>query len=227
MLAKSTFAPARTDFLKLLAACAMLIDHSALLPIITEPQLYLTMRLIGRISFPIFAFYIAVGFLHTRDLKKYVQRLFVFALLSQVPFALYFQDWRTLNILFTFLIAIAMMWFFEQKWYYAAVLVSFVPWCTDILLGITTDYSTYGVLTVFIFYYFMKEKQKTAAAFVLLTTLQCVFSGNYVQLAAVFALPLIYFTDKVSVRLGRYFFYVFYPGHILLLYTISLAMRGI
>lgn len=129
----------------------MLVDHCAMLPAITDPGLYLVMRSIGRISFPIFAFSIALGVVYTKDLKKYVKRLLFVAVLSQAPFSLYFQDWRTLNILVTFLIAVAMIWFFEQKWIYAAILVPLVPWCTDVLFHVTTDYSTYGVLTVFAF----------------------------------------------------------------------------
>lgn len=211
----------------MIAACAMLIDHSALLPMITNPYVYLAMRVIGRIAFPIFAFYIAVGFLYTHDLKKYVTRLLAAALLSQIPFSLYFQDWRTLNILFTFLIAVAMMWFYEKKWHYTAILVPFLPLCTDILFHITTDYATYGVLTVFVFYFFMKDRHKASSAFVLITVLQCIISANYVQLAAVAALPLIYYGDRVRLFLGRWFFYIFYPAHLLLLYGANVLLgRG-
>ncbi len=221
MFGKTTQSLEKTDFLKLIAAVAMLVDHCAMLPVITDPGLYLVMRSIGRISFPIFAFSIALGVVYTKDLKKYVKRLLFVAVLSQAPFSLYFQDCRTLNILVTFLIAVAMIWFFEQKWIYAAILVPLVPWCTDVLFHVTTDYSTYGVLAVFCFYFFRDDWKKAAVFFIILTMVQCVFGGSYIQMIAVLALPLIYYGSRVRLLLKRYFFYVFYPMHLLVLYVIA------
>lgn len=76
--------------LKIIAVITMLIDHiGAAFPRYTASvilhigskrlMLYTVMRFIGRISFPIFAFLLVEGFLHTRDRKRYGIRLFVFA----------------------------------------------------------------------------------------------------------------------------------------------------
>ena len=46
----------RNDFLKIAAAFAMLIDHSAILPVFSDTDNYIIMRAIGRIAFPIFAY---------------------------------------------------------------------------------------------------------------------------------------------------------------------------
>lgn len=80
--------------LKLIALLAMLIDHVAVvlgtdgwdtLPMNSE-----WLRYIGRISFPIFAFCIVNGWTHSRDRKKYFQRLCLCAAVSQIPYSLAF-----------------------------------------------------------------------------------------------------------------------------------------
>ena len=110
--------------LKWIALITMLIDHIAatmmqyfdiveqLFNIDTE-FIYNVMRGIGRISFPIFCFCIVEGFIHTRNIKKYLIRLFIFAVITEpiydlaffgIPLYLGYQ-----NVLWTFLIAILML----------------------------------------------------------------------------------------------------------------------
>lgn len=82
--------------LKWIAVISMLIDHTAEVLMnhnaaLTAPiwaQIYVLMRGIGRIAFPIYAFLLVEGFLHTRDVKKYLTRMFLFAVVSEVPFDL-------------------------------------------------------------------------------------------------------------------------------------------
>ena len=61
---------------------------------------------LGRISFPLFAFLLVEGYLHTKNLKKYYKRLIIFAIISQIPFMLFrtlVGEWKMLNIMFTLL----------------------------------------------------------------------------------------------------------------------------
>ena len=67
--------------LKCIAVFSMLIDHIGAFLFPSE----VWMRYVGRLAFPIFGFLIVEGFFHTRDLKKYMSRLFVFALISEIP----------------------------------------------------------------------------------------------------------------------------------------------
>jgi hypothetical protein len=78
--------------LKLIAIITMLIDHTGAVFISSwsNPQLYLLFRGIGRLSFPIFVFLIVEGFHHTRNVKKYLLRLGIFAFISELPFDLAF-----------------------------------------------------------------------------------------------------------------------------------------
>lgn len=119
--------------LKAAAVLTMLIDHSAAVVIsgfvsarharLSKESLeilgivYKWMRHIGRTAFPIFAFLVVEGFYHTRDRKKYAARLFLFAVLSEIPYdlAVYgkFCDWRAQNTLFTLFFGLLVIWLMD------------------------------------------------------------------------------------------------------------------
>ena len=82
----STFA------LKLIAIITMAIDHVTAVFIPNNTEVYLVGRLIGRLAFPIFAFLLVEGFFHTSNIKKYLTRLGIFALISELPFDLAFYN---------------------------------------------------------------------------------------------------------------------------------------
>lgn len=85
-----------TFTIKLIAIIAMLIDHAGAIFISpsTNPELYTVARVIGRLAFPIFVFLVVEGFFHTRDVKKYLKRLGIFALISEIPFDIAFYHLR-------------------------------------------------------------------------------------------------------------------------------------
>ena len=91
-----------TFTLKLIAILSMTIDHIGYL---LFPKVTL-LRIVGRIAFPIFAYLIAEGFVHTGDVKKYLLRLGIFAILSEIPYDLVISgnvlDLEQQNIFFTF-----------------------------------------------------------------------------------------------------------------------------
>ena len=85
--------------LKIIEMVTMLIDHIgaavlARMIIAGNADLYdayRTLRMIGRIAFPIFCFLLIEGFQHTKNAKKYAERLFLFAAISEIPFDLAFS----------------------------------------------------------------------------------------------------------------------------------------
>ena len=78
------------NILKIIALIAMTIDHITwfLYPGFSHELIPITMHIIGRIAFPIFAYCIAEGYEHTHDFKKYAKRLFLLALISHIPYML-------------------------------------------------------------------------------------------------------------------------------------------
>lgn len=246
-----------TFVLKLIAIITMLIDHIGAVFIPGNSQLYLLMRIIGRLAFPIFAFLIVEGFFHTSDIKKYLTRLGIFALISEIPFDLaFYSGWfsnsggnirsdlkgmfrdpalfetvagRFLehqNIFFTLflgLLIIYLMSLVENK-FKKEVLISnlldallTIAFCA-IALFLRTDYSIAGVLLIVAFYLFRGSKALMVLS--LLIVNGALFQGS-IQIFAVLAGILIAFYNGKKGKSIKYFFYVFYPAHLIILFLIS------
>ena len=150
--------------LHIIAMTLMLMDHlwATLLP----AREWLTCA--GRVAFPIFAFMAVEGYFHTRSFKKYILRMLLFAVLSEIPFDLmYGGTWFYpvhQNVLWTFLLGLLGVWLMEQvrkkgkTWMYLLVCVLVVP--AGLVLGTLcmVDYHGVGVLTVFVFYFLHGRK---------------------------------------------------------------------
>ncbi|MFR5765728.1 MAG: TraX family protein [Clostridia bacterium] len=100
--------------LKIIALITMFIDHLGYA--IYGKFSYL--NYIGRIAFPIFAFQISEGFVHTKNIKKYFIRLLVFAIISQLPFMLFLSTFSKniyeLNIFFTLSFGLLAIFIFDK-----------------------------------------------------------------------------------------------------------------
>lgn len=150
--------------LHIIAMTLMLMDHlwATLLP----AREWLTCA--GRVAFPIFAFMAVEGYFHTRSFKKYILRMLLFAVLSEIPFDLmYGGTWFYpvhQNVLWTFLLGLLGVWLMEQvrkkgkTWMYLLACVLVVP--AGLVLGTLcmVDYYGVGVLTVFVFYFLHGRK---------------------------------------------------------------------
>ena len=158
--------------LKWIAVISMLIDHTAEVLMnhnaaLTEPiwaQIYVLMRGIGRIAFPIYAFLLVEGFLHTRDVKKYLTRMFLFAVVSEIPFDLaVFHTpfyWGYQNVFFTLflgLLALAGIRWGEKDglWKQALALIM----CVGAAQLINCDYGAFGVFFIVLLYMTRYDKK--------------------------------------------------------------------
>ncbi len=228
--------------LHILAMGLMLCDHlwATLIP----GNLWLTC--IGRIAYPIFAFLLVEGFFHTRNLKKYVQRLLMVAIVSEIPFNLMyggsiFYPFHQ-NVLWTFLLGLWMIHRVEKarsggvSWRIA--LASVGSCLLGYILGTLTmvDYFGVGVLTVLAFYFLRGSRwwnylgQALALYYLnfeMIRGLQFeIAPGLFLPqqgLAILGLIPIWLYHGRKghASRAFRYFCYGFYPVHMLILYLIS------
>ncbi|OON97883.1 MAG: hypothetical protein ATN36_02375 [Epulopiscium sp. Nele67-Bin005] len=226
--------------LKLLGIIFMTIDHMALAFMPQTSTFTLFLRLVGRLAMPIFAYKIANGFIHTKNFHKYLYRLLVMTLIAQGPFIclatgtnllqvstidpdLIYTTW---NIGLTFLCSLLVLKGFEN------MNIKSVP--AQIINGISImmisyiatfgDYGLYGVLTVFIYYIFIKYKltyRMTAQFLFFITVISYVFDRNWfgfaVQMVAILSLFIIKYVPDTRFKFDKWLFYGFYPIHLLII----------
>lgn len=145
--------------LHILAMLFMLLDH--LWATVVPGNEWMTC--VGRLAFPIFAFLIAEGYFHTRNLKKYLLRLLVFALISEIPFNLMYAGRLFYpihqNVLWAFLISLGLICW-NEKLRDAKLWRRCLRWVVSLLAGFLigtvtfVDYYGYGILMVLVFYFF-------------------------------------------------------------------------
>lgn len=209
--------------LKTIAMVFMLIDHVAYVMIERglglSGDLYIidrVMRGMGRIAFPIFCFTIVEGFQRTSNAKEYLKRLIIFALISEIPFDLAFRgaifDMSFQNVFWTLAFGLAALMIYNDPfmdgWQRALGLLA----CFFIPNMFHTDYSIYGVLTIFLMYIFRKEPIKMCMAGYIVLLLQ-----SSTEVWAVFGFLLILLYNGQRGRENKKLYYWFYPVHLMLL----------
>lgn len=215
--------------LKLIAMVSMVFDHVG--DNFFPDQTW--MRIIGRIAMPIFAFCIAEGFSHTHDRIRYLTRMGIFACISEIPFdlvtsgkALEFSDHQ--NIMLTFFWAILGLILYEKvskgnkkisKVLAALLLLVFAA--ASIILKM--DYNMLAVGLIDIYYLLRKRAPlwNNAAAIayhILLRNMGMYWFG------LLGFIPILLYNGKRGKGL-KWLFYVFYPGHLLLIWIIKTIIR--
>ena len=234
--------------LKIIAIITMFCDHFGDAFI----GHYSFLNLIGRIAFPIFAFQISEGYIHTKNLKKYMLRLGIFALISQIPFILFIHKHvnptsTALNVFFTLFLGLLAIFLYDfiiklfeknmnvttaikrnfNKYIdkiIGIILVLIIAYIAEIL---NTDYGFWGVIIIFIFYVFKTHKIMLVLTYILLCILKFItpiiesnYNLIYIGMALFTILPIIFiilYNGKQGKKI-KYFLYLFYPLHLILLY---------
>lgn len=229
--------------LKLFAIIVMTIDHvgsvigtdrnggyftySSLIP----ENVYMILRSIGRMAFPIFCYLIVEGFFYTRSVLRYALRLTIFAAISQLPYGIACRkqpfSLENLNVFFTLALGL--------------ICVAIVDKCIEkckanekygilyIVLGIVssflimyaaerlhTDYGQLGIIIILSFYLF---RNKHIYQFIAIGYATYLLEPG-IQILSLFALIPIWMHNRKKGPGLKYFFYLYYPLHLMLLYFI-------
>ena len=215
--------------LKLLAMVSMVFDHVG--DMFFPEQTW--MRMIGRLAMPIFSFCIAEGYAHTRDKNKYMLRMGLFAIVSELPFDLAFSrglDWGHQNIMLSFLISILALRSFDWllgeanpetgkfKAGRAALGVLAVLVMAGLALLLKADYTLFAVIAVFLFYV-LRHRHPVLRSAVGVGFLALTRTVGYYSATGLSLIPLLLYNGKKGRGL-KWLFYAFYPGHLLLLYLL-------
>lgn len=233
--------------LKLIATVTMFIDHTgaAFAPFFDTTKL----RIIGRIAFPIYAFLIAEGCRHTKNIKKYLLRLFIFALISEVPYDLFhsitdnpfsnqfsYFNLSHQNVFFTLFLGALAIYLYElikPK----DIMFAFTPFlvCASIAYILKTDYDLIGVCMIFAAYLC---KNRAAQAFSIfagvfwLYAVEFQFSAYGLWLTAfgsIACLLILLYNGKSGIKITqlKWTFYLFYPLHLLAIFFVFLYVRAL
>ncbi len=225
--------------IKLIAVVTMLIDHAGFY---FFPHQIL-FRIIGRLSYPLFAWLIANGAVHTKNIKRYLVRVFVFGCVAQVPYILASRkvepDYWSLNVLFLFSLALLTIIVVARStnkvWQAGCICLAIT---SAILLKV--DYGVMGLLSVLAFYYFYHKRKLLIISQILILFILPLISfllGKIVHqslgvwyvdsLIEPFAILALIIIDEYNGKRGKkggYFFYWFYPIQYLLFFVLKLLI---
>lgn len=216
------------NILKIIAAFTMLIDH---IGYILFPSVAI-LRIIGRISFPLFAFMISQGCIYTKSKFLYFIRIFLLACFCQLPYFFIKKD-LYFGVLFTFslsIISIYSLLLFKNSAkpvnrILSAFLFVFVITAIYVLnCFFEIDYGFWGCILPVFAACFDNQRDNIISFSIGLTTL-CISLGG-IQPFSLFALPLLFLYNGKKGNLNmKYFFYIFYPLHLLVLEIISYTIK--
>ncbi|MDR1712585.1 MAG: conjugal transfer protein TraX [Coriobacteriales bacterium] len=230
--------------LKIIAIVAMTCDHLAWLifPGFSTHPIALSMHVVGRLTAPIMMYFIAQGYYHTRDVKRYVARLLAFALLAQLPYSLLFGDTFTfpfggLNVMWTFAMGLTALAIYKSD------NPRLRPWMKQILVwaclfaAFPGDWSMPGAVAILYmgrnhgnFKRQMLFLMLWMACYALVYALAIDPLYGCLQLLVCLAIPLLAcyngqrgaFSSGTAGKVMKWLFYIYYPAHLLLLSLVKL-----
>lgn len=225
--------------LKYIAAIFMFIDHFAFLLLEYGTIPYFIGRGIGRLAAPIFFWAISEGAIHTRNMKRYFLSIFIFGLIIQVVYTLGITDNITLNSIMELdknifiTLALGLIGIIVIKKYPDEKILHFGISGILCLVGeyINVDYGWYGIAFIILFYVFKENRIKLLSSLFLINIIRFILHidgyeliPNMLQLLALLSLPFIFLYNGKRGNGNKYFFYLFYPIHLGILYLVKLIL---
>lgn len=211
--------------LQIIALLTMTIDHIGYYLLDNNPY----MRIIGRIAMPLFVFMLVEGFVHTSSRKKYFLRILLTALIAEIPFFLFYRVLMypfAINLLFNFLISFIVLLLIEKNLLF--LLLSPIA----ILLAQVMNIEYGGAIIIMaIGFYLANKLPKTQELWrEIIRAISMLLGVGFFNLfydfklewfALLAILPIMFYSGKKGKRLPRYFMYIYYPAHLLVLFIIT------
>ncbi|MDD2971347.1 MAG: TraX family protein [Lachnospiraceae bacterium] len=233
------------NHLKLIAIIAMTIDHVAdlIFPGFTTDPMSIVMHLIGRLTAPIMWFFICEGYYYTRSVKKYMLRMFVFAVISHFAYCfafginpIPFSDgiFNQTSVIYPLFIAVAVLWLRNGN-------LNMNKWLKEIIIFVLiwtafpADWSSIAVLAIIDMYQKrgdLKGQIKAMLPWVFLYGVIAFFFVNQVYamvlagVIMVYPILNLYNGEKGKVPWMKWFFYIYYPLHLIIVGIIRILMYG-
>ncbi|MGF7047042.1 hypothetical protein J2T13_001544 [Paenibacillus sp. DS2015] len=202
-----------------IAMLTMLIDHIGYIFFADD----MTWRMLGRIAFPIYAYALVQGHVHTSNRIRYVSRLFFIALISQIPYQLALNP-KGLNVVVTLFMAAGILNILDRC--SSKVLSGGLIFLCCIVMDIFPfDYGAYGLLLVLMFRYL--SGYRLVAGHFLLNIVYLFYSGWLLQILSILPTMVIVYGPELwrkleSIRVRKWIWRSFYPLHLVILAIVKL-----
>ena len=202
--------------LKIIGIITMFMDH---LGFMFFPE-QVAFRFLGRIAFPLFAFQLAVGYSHSKNKEKHILGMLIFSLVSQIPFSLFVYQIApeavlTLNIGFTLTLGLLGMYVLNN---FKKLIPKIIGLTLILLLGILipVDNGIGGVILCITFYLFLSSKTLTLLSSASVLCCKIILQKAAWKIPSLCALIPIWLYNGKKGKNTKYFFYIFYPLHMVI-----------
>lgn len=217
--------------LKIIAIILMMFDHLFVVFLDHDTVIGMVSRITGRVVAPIMCYLIAEGYFHTRDVKKYISRLFAFSVISHFPYVLAMggQWWKMTSVFWSLTLGLVALVAVKKE--------NLDNWKKVVIVGICcaaavpANWNYIGVLWILCFGVFRGQFKTQMACMVVigyffnfLPFFMDMDWGHFYQAAIVLAIPLLALYKGrrgYSSKVMAWGFYIFYPAHLLLIYALK------
>ena len=235
-----------SNHLKLIAIIAMTIDHIAdiIYPGMPNNIISNILHIIGRLTAPIMFFFICEGFYYTKNLKKYILRLFVFAIISHFAYCFAFginyipfssgNIFNQTSIMWSLAWSVVALYIVNCK----TNLKEWQKWLLVVLINVITfssDWSCIAVMAILSMYPNRGNLKKQIMSMSLWIFIYAIISYLFVSktyglitLAVILVYPIlsIYNGEKGKLNWMKWFFYLYYPIHLVFIGILRIIIYG-
>ena len=222
--------------LKYIAFLSMLADHvnkALIYPFLSGEGILQRISdafdILGRIAFPLFAFFLVEGFFKTGNRKKYLASLLIFGIISEIPFDMalsgVFFEPNSNNIMFTLALMLITIWTIDilkekmqnmskYTWYPVSFVIVGIMCIISMVTGL--DYEYHAIMIGYLFYIFYNKR-----VFAIFLGYLAIFKEVWSLLG--FSLILTY--NGKRGKQNKLFNYCFYPVHLLILGILRIFLK--